>query len=469
MPENPPTEPGEGCLGRLGMESFLEPQLFTHAVRVKVDRETGVVRVLQVAAAHDSGTIVNRIGADGQVYGGVVMGIGLALSERTQFDADGRQRNPHLLDYKLATASDVPRIDVDWVENPAENGGPQRLQGGRRAAERADGGRDRKRDREGHRSARPRAADDSRARLGRPATVTQSYHAAETVEDALAALASGARPVAGGTDLVVGARQGKAPLPDSIVAIHRLAELRGVELDGDALRLGALTTHEEIAEHALVLERLTALADAAAIVGSHATRAQGTVGGNLMNASPAMEVGGPLMCFGATVTLQSQGGKRSVAVADLFAGPGRTTARAGRAPHRGGDAASSRGDRELLRPPRVQAADGDRGRRRHRGRDVRGDRVGAAKVAITALAPTVRLVPAAEEALVGSDGGRAAAEPAAQAAAEASEPISDVRASEDYRRAMAAVLARRAIEAAVARARGVSIAVPASRFLHAAG
>src|SRR5262249_37340330 len=129
VPENPPTEPGEGCLGRLGMESFLEPQLFTHAVRVKVDHETGVVRVLQVAAAHDSGTIVNRIGADGQVYGGVVIGLRQALSERTQFDDDGRQRNPHLLDYKLATASDVPQIDVDWVENPAENGGPRGSKG----------------------------------------------------------------------------------------------------------------------------------------------------------------------------------------------------------------------------------------------------------------------------------------------------------------------------------------------------
>src|SRR6266511_631925 len=129
VPENPPAEPGEGCLGRLGMESFLEPQLFTHAVRVKVDRETGVVRVLQVAAAHDSGVIVNRIGASGQVYGRVVMGIGQALLETTQLDSDGRQRNPHLLDYKLATASDVPRIDVDWIENPAENGGPRGSKG----------------------------------------------------------------------------------------------------------------------------------------------------------------------------------------------------------------------------------------------------------------------------------------------------------------------------------------------------
>src|SRR5437879_8552169 len=120
---------GEGSIGRIGIEFVIEPQVFTHAVRVKVDRDTGFVRVLQVAAAHDSGTIVNRIGADGQVYGGVVMGIGQALSERTHFDADGRQRNPHLLDYKLATASDVPRIDVDWVENPAENGGARGSKG----------------------------------------------------------------------------------------------------------------------------------------------------------------------------------------------------------------------------------------------------------------------------------------------------------------------------------------------------
>jgi CO/xanthine dehydrogenase Mo-binding subunit len=126
--DNPPCSP-EGCLGRLGFESFLEPQVFTHAARVKVDRESGVVRVLQVAAAHDSGVIVNRIGASGQVYGGVVMGIGQALHETTQLDPDGRQRNPHLLDYKLVTAADAPRIDVDWIETPAENGGPKGSKG----------------------------------------------------------------------------------------------------------------------------------------------------------------------------------------------------------------------------------------------------------------------------------------------------------------------------------------------------
>ncbi len=127
-PEAPDCD-SEGCVGRHGLESFLAPQLITHAVRVKVDRETGVVRVLQVAAAHDSGVVINPIGANGQVYGGVVMGLGQALWEGTQLDPEGRQRNPHLLDYKLATPADVPRIDIAWVETPTPNAGPKGSKG----------------------------------------------------------------------------------------------------------------------------------------------------------------------------------------------------------------------------------------------------------------------------------------------------------------------------------------------------
>ncbi len=128
VPEAPAVE-AEGCVGRLGLESFLAPQLITHAVRVKVDRETGVVRVVQVAAVHDCGVILNPMGANGQVYGGVVMGLGQALSEGTQLDEEGRHLNPHLLDYKLVTAADAPRIDVAWVETEAPNAGPKGSKG----------------------------------------------------------------------------------------------------------------------------------------------------------------------------------------------------------------------------------------------------------------------------------------------------------------------------------------------------
>jgi CO/xanthine dehydrogenase Mo-binding subunit len=129
VPDAPEAFPAEGCVGRLGLESFHAPQLMAHAVRVKVDRGTGVVRVLEVAAAHDCGTILNKIGADGQVYGGVVMGIGQALSEGTQLDADGHQRNPHLTDYKLVTAADAPRIDIAWIETDTPNAGPKGSKG----------------------------------------------------------------------------------------------------------------------------------------------------------------------------------------------------------------------------------------------------------------------------------------------------------------------------------------------------
>jgi CO/xanthine dehydrogenase Mo-binding subunit len=128
VPEAPTGDTG-GCVGRIGNETFLAPQLITHAAHVKVDRDTGVVRVLKIAAAHDSGRILNRIGADGQVFGGVVMGVGLALSEGTMLDDQGRQRNPHLLDYKLVTCSDAPEIDIEWIEYDAKNAGPRGSKG----------------------------------------------------------------------------------------------------------------------------------------------------------------------------------------------------------------------------------------------------------------------------------------------------------------------------------------------------
>ena len=245
--------------------------------------------------------------------------------------------------------------------------------------------------------------------------------------------------------------------------------------------LGALATHADIVASAAACERFTALADASAIVGSHATRNAGTIGGNLMNASPAMETGGPLICFGATVTLQAaqlpprpdvrarDRARASCRLPSCSPAPGRpppdagellTSVRAagagGRAPAaatHGSSTAARWRSRSSAPPPWSRST---------------AVSVSDARIAITALAPTIRRVAEAEAVLVGSDGGEAAARAAADAAAAASQPISDVRGSADYRRAMAAVIARRAIAVAVARARGQQFPIPASPALHGA-
>ncbi len=298
--------------------------------------------------------------------------------------------------------------------------------------------------------------------------MTRSFTSAATVEDALSAMYGGARPVAGGTDLVVGARQGKAPLPDAIVAIDRIDGLRAIEASDGGLRLGTLVTHGDLVANEDVRTRYTAIADASAIVGSHATRAQGTIGGNVINASPAMDTGAPLLCFGATATLRSHKGERSIALDELWTGPGKTSA----------------GPDELLvaiQLPAPAAGTGSSYVRLEYRRQmeiavvgaaaiitVDGDRISDARIAITALTPTIRRVPEAESALTGTDGGVDAITTSAAAAATASTPISDVRASAEYRRAMAEVITGRAIVAALTRARGGSVPIPASPALHGA-
>jgi CO/xanthine dehydrogenase Mo-binding subunit len=122
-PDAPPLPDnfGASCAGRTGFPAFADPAFFCHAVRVRVDKETGVVSVRDVVAAHDFGRVLNLPGAEGQIEGGIAHGIGIALLEGTQYH-DGKQVNPHLLDYKLQTASDAPPMRIVFVEKPAVSG-----------------------------------------------------------------------------------------------------------------------------------------------------------------------------------------------------------------------------------------------------------------------------------------------------------------------------------------------------------
>ena len=288
-----------------------------------------------------------------------------------------------------------------------------------------------------------------------------SFAIATSLGDALAEIAAGARPVAGGSDLVVGARHGKAPLPDDLVAIDRIAELRHITETADGVSIGALTTHHDVESHPLLTTVYAGLADASALVGSPATRNVGTIGGNLMNASPAMDTGAPLCALGAEVELQSVRGTRRFPLKDLWTGPGRTQA----------------ADDELcvaVHIPRPAPRSGSAYLRLEYRRAMEiavvgaavavnlddGGHVTALSIALSAVAPTI---------LFGRAQGLTAAsveETAAQAAAFAtahSTPISDVRASEEYRRHTVAVMARRAVEAAAARAAGDAIPTPLNR------
>lgn len=289
-----------------------------------------------------------------------------------------------------------------------------------------------------------------------------SFTTATTIDEALAALAAGARPVAGGSDLVVGARHGKAPLPDSIVAVDRLTELNGVvEVDG-AVRIGALTPHRDIERHPLLGATFSALCDGSALVGSPATRHVGTLGGNVMNASPAMDTGAPLVVLGAAVELRSIRGVRLVDIGALWTGPGRTSADADELctaivlPSPGDGHGSAYLRLEYRRAMEIAivgaaaavrlAADGT---------------VASVRVALTAVGPTIVEVHDLPVGLT-VDGTSAAVR---RAAADQATPISDLRASDRYRRHTVGVMAGRAVEAAARRAAGEVIAVPVNRSL----
>jgi len=292
-----------------------------------------------------------------------------------------------------------------------------------------------------------------------------SFTIATTVDEALVALGAGARPIAGGTDLVVGARHGKAALPADLVAIDRIDELGGVELDSTGVRVGALMSHAELMTDPVIVGSYTAIADASALVGSPSTRHVGTLGGNVMNGSPAMDTGAPLTVLGATAELRSVTGGRTLSLDELWVGPGHTTADPGEllvalhlppAQDRCGSAYVRLEYRRAMEIAVVGAAaavtlaaDGT---------------IASAAVALAAVAPTILSLDGIDEALVGcapADAGPVAAALASEQAA----PISDLRASDRYRRHCIGVMAKRAIDAAARRADGEPIPVPVNRSI----
>ena len=134
------------------------------------------------------------------------------------------------------------------------------------------------------------------------------------LDEAYAILAAGpVRPIAGGTDLMVALTAELGEPPERILDLWRLDALRGIALDGDAVSLGALTTYSEIRRSALCREHLPVLVEAAATIGAAQIQNRGTIGGNVVNASPAGDTLPVLLAADATFVVGSARGERTVA------------------------------------------------------------------------------------------------------------------------------------------------------------
>ena len=254
------------------------------------------------------------------------------------------------------------------------------------------------------------------------------------------------RPLAGGTDLMVQITGEIGEPPERVLDIWHLDELRGIEAADDALVMGALTTYTELRRSESVARHLPALVDAAATIGAAQIQNRGTIGGNVINASPAGDTLPVLLALGAEMVLGSAAGERTVS-ADDFWPEYRTTVRR---------------DDELLLRIRVPLVPD----RQVRFRKIGTRRAQAISKVVVALAwrsggedapwTDVRLAfgsvaattiraRAAEAVLEGAHPTRETADAAVAALTAELSPIDDVRSTADYRRAVAGRVVHRLI------------------------
>lgn len=252
------------------------------------------------------------------------------------------------------------------------------------------------------------------------------------------------RPIAGGTDLMVQTTGELGEPPERVMDIWRLGELRGISLEGggDALVIGALTTYTELRRSPLVSEHVPALGDAAATIGAAQIQNRGTLGGNIVNASPAGDMLPVLLAADAGIVLGSQRGERIVAASEFWTGYRRT----------------ARGEDELVVRVRLPLLP----RRMIRFRKVGTRRAQAISKVVMALAyrsdggvwRDVRVglgsvaerpirVPETERVLEGAAPRESVADHAAATIAREISPIDDVRSTADYRRAVTARILHR--------------------------
>ncbi|WP_428483715.1 FAD binding domain-containing protein [Rhodopila sp.] len=287
-----------------------------------------------------------------------------------------------------------------------------------------------------------------------------SYAAPTSVDDAVRLLAGAsgvAKVLSGGTDLLVQLRSGRTK-PDLIVDTKKIPGLIGIREDDGGFVIGAATPGAQVESHPGLRAAWPGLVEALDLIGSTQIQGRCSLAGNLCNASPAADSVPPLFAAAAVAVVVGPNGRREVPVEQIPLGPGRTSLGRDefilefRLPPR--PARSS--DAYLRFIPRTEMDIAVVGC----GISVTLDTAGvctAARVSFGAVAPTVLLVPAAADVLIGRTldaDTLAKLDAAAQAAAK---PISDKRGTIDFRTKIAGVLARRTAAIAFDRAQGKTI------------
>jgi carbon-monoxide dehydrogenase medium subunit len=281
-----------------------------------------------------------------------------------------------------------------------------------------------------------------------------SVHHPASVADAVALarqFGEKGRFLAGGTDLVIQINR-KRLAPQHLIDITRLADLSGVTEDAQTIRIGALTTHKAVERHPLFRSSLLALPEAARVVGGHQVRNVATIGGNIANASPAADTVAPLLALEAELTLIGPSSPRRTPLEKFLLGPGRTerspdelleAVHIAKLPRRSATAFLKAGRRKAMEISVVCVA-----ARITLGED---GRCATARIALGAVGATAFRPRDAERSLEGGAVTPDKLREAGRLAAEACNPIDDVRASARYRRLLVETLVPRAIERCRAR------------------
>lgn len=251
--------------------------------------------------------------------------------------------------------------------------------------------------------------------------------------------------LAGGTDLIVKMRSGKAA-PGALIDVKGIEQLHGIKKTKTQITIGPLITLAEIAESDVLKKVLPVLPETALQMASPQVRNRGTVGGNLCNAAPSADMAPPLIVLGAKVKIVTKQGTKTIKLEDFFTGPGETvvsgkgllTAIVVPVPKKGEKVGyQTLTLREAMDLSIVSAAAMVR---RERGK------VKEAKIALGAVAPVPMRAAKAEKILIGTKGTSEDVAKAAAAAVAGCAPIGDVRASQNYRRDMVEVVVRRVFE-----------------------